>query len=86
MLEELVAQPHCTHVLVKVAIKYVYIILVPNSITVKDLCSYHFIQKNTLIGCHNNQVFISRVGNESIEDNLKSMPLSNYFYQKNKSI
>ena len=24
MLEELVVQPHCTHVLVKVAIKYVY--------------------------------------------------------------
>ena len=26
MLEELVAQPHCTHVLVKVAIKYIYTI------------------------------------------------------------
>ena len=27
MLEEFVAQPHCTHILVKVAIKYVYTII-----------------------------------------------------------
>ena len=27
MLEELVAQPHCTHVLLKFAVKYVYTIL-----------------------------------------------------------
>ena len=37
MLEELLAQPHCTHVLVKVAIKYVY--TSPNNVSVCIICT-----------------------------------------------